>query len=174
MRKFILSAVLTAFPMSTTAEELDPRYTEVGRMIGTLDDTPFEFVGTFDSEREKSSVTIDARSGFPMILAQTRSVASDGSLTNPGVGVLIGPIMAGAPSKAEVTMMSEEGFYVASPDFDGSLPLQDLVFDETSLSFSVVGTLIPVKRENSEFKRDPSREPISISGAFNGTPTYRK
>ena len=174
MRSYILAAVLTAIPMILLGQELDSRYTEVGRFAGTLGETPISFIGTFDNERGRSSVTIDDRSGFPMILTQTRSIASDGTLTRPGVGILIGPVMAGATPKADVTVMSEEGFYVASVDFDGSLPVQDLIHTETSLSFSINGQVVPVTREKSIFQRDPSREPLNITGFFDGTPTYKK
>ena len=146
MRNFVLVATLMMFPVFSEAQELDSRYTEVGRFIGTLGEVSVDFVGTFDNERERSSVTINERSGFPMISVQTRSIALDGSLTKPGVGVLIGPIMVGSSSKADVTVMSDDGFYVANMDFDGSLPLQALTYDATSLSFSVLGQLVPVKR----------------------------
>ena len=136
---------------------------------------PVDYVGTYNNERERSSVTIDERTGFAMILAEARSIASDGSLGNAGIGVLIGPLVTGLPPSADVTVSSDTGIYVASPDFDGRLPIKDLDYSETNLSFSISGTLVPVKRDkNHEFQRDPDRDPINITGTFSGTPTYRE
>ena len=175
LKHLLITALLTTIPAVSFSQELESKYTEVGRFVGTLDDTPVDYVSTYNNERERSSVTIDERTGFAMILAQTRSIASDGSLGNAGIGVLIGPLMAGLPAGADVTVTSDAGFYIAGVDFDGRLPIKDLDYSETNLSFSVSGMLVPVKRgDNSEFQRDPDRDPINITGTFSGTPTYRE
>ena len=92
----------------------------------------------------------------------------------PGVGILIGPLMAGASTNADVTVFGADGMYNASPDFDGRLAVQDLEYSEKNLSFSFSGELVPVIRGSSGFDRDPDRTPINISGRFSGTPSYKK
>jgi len=175
LKHLLITAFLTIIPSVSFTQELESKYTEIGRFVGTLDDLPVDYVGTYDNERDRSSVTIDKRSGFPTILAQTRLIASDGSLDKPGIGLMIGPLMAGLPSGANVTVRTDAGFYIAGEDFDGLILVEDLHFSETNLSFSVSGMLVPVNRDsNFEFQRDPDRDPINITGTFSGTPTYRE
>lgn len=174
LRYIALVVLASSCPLMLAAQELSARYTKVGEFIGTLGDNKISFVGTFDNDRDRSSITIDARSGFPVILAQTRTIGSDGSLTQPGAAFMIGPIMSGLPNGVEVTVRGKDGFYVAGPDFDGRLPISDLEMSEDFLSFTVSGTLVAVKRVDTEFQRDPDREQISISGTFTGTPAYRE
>ena len=175
LKHLLITALLTAIPAVSISQELESKYTEVGRFVGTLDDVPVDYVGTYNNERERSSVTIDNRTGVAMILAETRLIASDGTLDNAGIGVLIGPLITGLSPNADVTVFGNEGIYVAGPDFDGRLAVGALDYSETSLSFSISGMLVPVKRgDNSEFQRDPDRDPINITGTFSGTPTYRE
>ena len=175
LNPLLVTAFLIIIPAVSFSQELESKYTEVGRFVGLLDEVPVEYVGTYNNERDRSSVTIDERTGFTVILAQTRLIASDGSLDNAGIGILISPLITGLPPGADVTVTSDAGFYVASVDFDGRLAVKDLDFSQVDLSFSISGLLVPVIRnKNSEFQRDPDRDPINITGTFSGTPTYRE
>ncbi|WP_371171545.1 hypothetical protein [Aliiroseovarius sp. 2305UL8-7] len=171
MRLLILFAVFAATPLA--AQDLDARYAPIGAFEGMLGDAPVSLVATMDLERDKSSVTIDNRSGFPIIGARTRSIGSDGKLTSPGIAFLFGPLMPGASSDAEVTIMSESGFYVAKPDLDGRVPVVDLEYSETSLSFAIEAMISPVIRVEGEFEPDPDRQPIAVSGRFEATPDWK-
>lgn len=172
MRFSIFAALLVATPLA--AQDLDARYTQIGTFEGMLGDAPVTFIATMDHERDKSSVTIDDRSGFTIILAQTRSIATDGDLSAPGIGFLLGPLMPSLPNNADVTVMTESGFYVADPDVGGRIPVTDLEYSETSLSFTIDAKIAPVVRVDWEFEPDPERQPIALSGRFEGTPTWKK
>lgn len=170
MRHFILATFLVG--SSVSAQQLDSKYEQVGTLTGTLGGNEFEFVATFDTERERSTLKI-RDVGSTIISIQTETVAADGSLTFPGVGFVIGPILPGLPGNADVTFVADDGVYISDIDLGGRLPVQNLEYSETSITFSINGTLQPVKRVNSIFEIDPEREPQAFVAAFEGVPTLK-
>ena len=159
---------------SASAQQIDSKYEQVGTLTGTLGGNEFEFVATYNTERERSTLTI-RDVGTAVISIQTETIADDGSLTFPGVGLVIGPILPGLPANADadadVTFVADDGFYVSDIDLGGRLPVQNLEYSEASITFSINGTLQPVKRANSVFEIDPKRESQAFVAAFEGVPT---
>ena len=172
MRTTMLIACFTAMPLA--AQDLAARYEQVGTFTGALNGEPVTLVATLDLEGERSSITVSKRSSFAVVTAEAKSVASDGTLTTPDIGFLIGPLITGLSHNTDILINSEGGFYVADVDIGGRVPVSNFELTETSLSYSIEATVSPVIRENGVFKLDPERQPAELTGKFEGTPTWKK
>lgn len=167
MRAFILFLFM-ATPLF--AQSLDSRYEKTGTFEGMLDAEPLSLISVNDLEKERNAVKVSVFAGHEVVSIGAQMAKEDGTVDKPYLTFTIGPLLKRTETiPTDIMFYDHTGYYMASIDFGNASSISDLVKDDTSISFSVDAELQPAKFEDGEFKADPDRTSIKVSGSYSGS-----
>lgn len=167
MRALILFLFMTS---PIFAQSLDSRYEKVGTFDGMVGTETLLLVSVNDLEKKRHAIKVSVFAGHEVVNIGTQTVKEDGTVDEPYLIFTVGPLLERADTiRTDIMFYDETGYYMASIELGNASSIDDLVKDDTSISFSVDAELQPAKLEDGEFKADPERSSLQVSGSYSGS-----